>query len=170
MGQKMKNRKQGFILLSKRSRDTGILNPPEQSGCSSTLPHPAPHVSKTPPQKEYQRKYYLTHLKAIKEKRKEWYLTNREKAIERQKKRQKGYYQTLIGKEANSKHHASQRKLGFKPLNKRFLGAEPHHIDKERVVYMPATIHQTIRHSLLRNRNMDAINKVAFEFLKSQEG
>ncbi len=63
------------------------------------------------------------------------------------------------------KTSAKRRQLGFNPLNKWFAGSHGHHIDKERVVYMPAQLHESVRHSLFQNRNMEEINNMAFEFL-----
>jgi hypothetical protein len=64
---------------------------------------------------------------------------------------------------------ARRRQLGFIPLNKPFPGSHGHHIDKERVIYMPAETHKTISHSVLRNRNIREINTAAYRFLSDNQ-
>ena len=57
-----------------------------------------------------------------------------------------------------------RRNLGFEPFNFYFEGSEAHHIDNERVIYIPKTLHRSIRHSLSNKQSMKKINKVAFEY------
>lgn len=89
-------------------------------------------------------------------------------------KRRKLYpdYQKQWSQSPSGKHHkalrdAKRRKLLGEPktiLGRWFPGAELHHITAETVVYIPKALHQSIRHSLTRNRNMDEINVAAMEF------
>lgn len=64
-------------------------------------------------------------------------------------------------KRSNTKH----RGLGFVPLNEPFYGAEGHHLDKERVVYIPAELHKSIPHNVWTGLHMEEINRVALEWV-----
>lgn len=59
------------------------------------------------------------------------------------------------------------RSLGWIPLNKSFEGSEGHHIDFDFVIYVPKELHQSVRHSLSKNINMEEINSKALDFLKN---
>lgn len=129
--------------------------------------------------KGYKKKYCLTHRQQEKEYRKKWREKNPDKEAEigrksyvKTKEKQllyaKQYRQTPEGKKANTKGKFKRRHLGFIPLNSYFKGAEGHHIDRERVIYIPQKLHESIGHSILKNRNMNAINAKAFEFLESR--
>ena len=107
------------------------------------------------------RAYYRTHPEQRKASARAYYRTH----PEQRKASSKAYRQTPEGKETQKKRHAKRKQFGFIPLNKWFEGSHGHHIDKERVVYIPKDIHESISHSILRNRNMEAINTVAREFL-----
>lgn len=111
--------------------------------------------------KKYKKKWRQIHSIELKEENKKYCLEHPEK----KKKWKKRYQQSLKGKALERKMKASRKQLGFIPLNKPFIGCEGHHIDKERVIYMPRKIHREISHSVLRNHNMEAINKAAFEFI-----
>ena len=64
--------------------------------------------------------------------------------------------------------HAEKRKqFGFKSLNKWFEGSEGHHINLIQVIYIPKALHHSIYHSVIRNMNMEAINKLAFNYLNA---
>ena len=110
---------------------------------------------------EYMREYRSTHPDRQKINIEKWHLAHPENL----KKQQKKYRQTLKGKGTRLKHNAVRRQLGFIPLNEYFKGSEGHHVDRERVIYIPLELHQSIWHSITQNKNMDAINKVAFNFL-----
>jgi hypothetical protein len=62
---------------------------------------------------------------------------------------------------AQRKIKAKRRTLGFVPINDSFLGCEGHHLDNERVVYIPKTLHHSIYHNVWTGRNMDKINALA---------
>lgn len=112
----------------------------------------------------YSKGYNLKHKKKIRACQKAWYLANKEKASISWKKHQ----QTPKGKQTKVKARAKRKQLGFIPLNEWFEGADAHHINKERVVYIPKELHQSIWHSLLQNINMKAINTKAKQFLQTQ--
>ncbi|MFA5379109.1 MAG: hypothetical protein WC455_25360 [Dehalococcoidia bacterium] len=67
------------------------------------------------------------------------------------------------------KHLAKRRRLGFVPMNQPIVGAEAHHIDKERVIYIPKDLHRSIPHDVWTGKNMDKINAEAFNYLFKQE-
>lgn len=69
----------------------------------------------------------------------------------------------------HGKCRAKRRTLGFIPLNQPFDGCNGHHIDRERVVYIPEVLHMSIRHNVWNGHNMAKINAVAFNFLFKQE-
>lgn len=97
--------------------------------------------------KEYTVKYRQTHKEYLKEYQKRW---NR----------------TPKGKKSHRKSYAKRRQLGFIPLNKPFEGCEGHHIDFERVIYIPKKLHRSVWHSLTSGIGMDKINKLALEYLE----
>jgi len=111
--------------------------------------------------KAYRRKYYLRHP----EKMRAWRLAHPENVKIMEKK----YNQSLKGKERDKRRVAIRKQLGFVPLNSYFPGSESHHIDEQRIIYMPEEMHHLIRHSLLQNRNMRKINYLAFLYLESEE-
>ena len=74
----------------------------------------------------------------------------------------KGGYKVWRKRQRNKR-----RNLDFIPLNKFFEDAEAHHIDTIYVIYMDRVVHQSIKHSVLRNVNMDTINAVAFNYLNN---
>jgi hypothetical protein len=63
------------------------------------------------------------------------------------------------------KQKAKRRLLGFVSLNKSFTGCEGHHVDNERVIYMPKELHRSIYHRQTDGRGMAEINAVAYNFL-----
>ena len=94
-----------------------------------------------------------------KEYMKQYYEKHRDELLAHQKQ----YNVLEIIRRRNSKR---QRELGFIPLNKPFKGSVAHHIDKIYVIYIPEDIHHSIAHSVFKNKNMDEINAVAFNYLK----
>ena len=65
-------------------------------------------------------------------------------------------------RECRRKYSATNRCLGFSPLNQWSDGLVMHHIDKEHVLFIPSEIHRSIRHSQNRPETMEQINTVAF--------
>jgi len=73
---------------------------------------------------------------------------------------------TPNGKKSNAKkYNRRHRNLGFIPLNEYFEGCEAHHIDNKHIIYMPTILHRSIRHSLKTGKNMDTINRLAFQYI-----
>jgi hypothetical protein len=68
-------------------------------------------------------------------------------------------------REANRKHCAKRRALGFNPLNASFAGAEPHHVNQVDVIYVPAALHDSVWHNVWTGKNMEQMNKLAFAYL-----
>ena len=106
-----------------------------------------------------------------------WYLKNRDKKIkqtqkwraenpERKKRVQKKYNQRPIVKAKLKARNAMRRhELGFFQLNNYFEGSVAHHISRNFVIHIPEEIHKSIWHCLWTGKNMDAINKLAIEFI-----
>ena len=70
--------------------------------------------------------------------------------------------------EEHKKREAKHRLLGFVPLNKSFVGSNGHHVDMERVIYIPTELHRSISHDVRTGRNMDKINALAFQWLEME--
>ena len=85
---------------------------------------------------------------------------------EQAKEYQKKCYQSPKGKRSRIESNARRRQLGFIPLNEPFEGCEGHHIDIERVIYIPKKLHRSIWHSISSGVGMDKINKLAFDYLR----
>lgn len=138
---------------------------------------------------EHKREYDKTHAEDRKVYKKAWHLAHREESISRNKawrlarpdyykayylahkeearQAERAYKRTPKGKKYTQKRNAIRRQLNFIPLNKPFKGSHAHHIDRERVIYIPKELHISIWHSVLKNRNMDKINTMAVRFLKT---
>ena len=104
-------------------------------------------------------------------KSKEWQLENPEKKKEFSRKwwqsdEGKAYTQFDNYKASKIKHQFKRRDLGFIPLNNYFEGGEWHHVDEDHVICIPAELHKSIYHNIWTVKNMEAINKEAFEFLE----
>ena len=99
--------------------------------------------------KDDKRKYYQEHKKEEYERTKQWRKNNPDKF-------------RLQAARYNNKHY---RNLSFVPLNKSFKNSDAHHLDRTYVIYIPKEIHRSIRHSVLRNINMDEINAIAFNYI-----
>lgn len=123
--------------------------------------------------KEYNKAYYLLRYEQLKESAKAYHFKHHEHNKNRNrnyylsnKLQIKTYWQSPKGKLAMQRNKAKRyRQLGFIPLNQWFKDSEAHHIDKEKVIYIPKELHESINHSLLQNRNMEVINAKALEFL-----
>jgi hypothetical protein len=72
-------------------------------------------------------------------------------------------------KVSGQKHHSQRRLLGFVPLNKPLSDCVAHHVDNERVIYMPQELHRSIFHRQRDDLGMAKINAVAYNFLFKQE-
>jgi len=108
---------------------------------------------------------YLTHLRETKEYNQNYYLSYKEQIKEKVIR----YCHTPEGHKNKKKNRFKRRSLGFMPLNKHFTDSDAHHIDEQRVIYMPKEMHQSVYHSVFKNTNMRIINILAFRWLESEE-
>ena len=92
--------------------------------------------------------------------RKKWQQTNKCKVAKKE------WWQSEEGKALKRKDNANRRDLGFIALNETFPSSVFHHIDKYHGIYITEELHRSIRHNLKTGKNMDEINKEAFEFLE----
>jgi hypothetical protein len=115
----------------------------------------------------YMRKYWALHPEAARAKHHAYYLEHREEIHAKNAVYRKEHPEgsAMIRK----RHKAVRRSLGFVPMNQPFDGCNGHHIDRERVVYIPEVLHMSIRHNVWNGRNMAKINAIAFNFLFKQE-
>jgi predicted RNA-binding Zn-ribbon protein involved in translation (DUF1610 family) len=114
--------------------------------------------------RESQRKWRKTHLKKHKELQKKYRQRHRKEIRAKQDKWWKEHHEKL--REKRKRHsYRRERNLDFIPLNKWRPGYEAHHLDRKYIIYIPKDIHQSIRHSVLRNQNMDEINAIAWNYL-----
>jgi hypothetical protein len=95
------------------------------------------------------KEYYLAHKEQRKQYDKRWFLEHPEQIRELWKKH----------------FNKRERTFDFIPLNKFFEGSVAHHLDKVYVVYMDKETHQGIKHSVLKNMNMNEINAIAFNYI-----
>lgn len=122
------------------------------------------------------RKWEQTHLETARKRKREWNLKHPAEMAETKKRfalthpgYDKKYSKTEKGKETKGKASrvmkAKRRQLGFIPLNKPFRNSVGHHVDTERVIYMPNKLHCSISHNVFTGKNMDKINKIAFNYV-----
>jgi hypothetical protein len=115
---------------------------------------------------EYAKQYREAYPEEVKQRTVQWKQGHREEI----KTYNKQYRQQPAGKENHRKGEAKRRSnFGFIPLNKYFEGSRSHHVDRERVIYIPTKLHESIRHSVTQNRNMYKMNEAAFNFLNGGE-
>jgi hypothetical protein len=106
------------------------------------------------------------HSEKVSEASKAWEKRNPEKRVKLRKLWEKRNPDKV--RQHRKEDNANRRKLGFTPLNKPFGDSHGHHINKEFVIYIPKEIHTSIKHSVLKNRNMEEINSKAFCFYVEQ--
>lgn len=112
-----------------------------------------------------------------------WYTENKDKALEYQKKyrdenketikiKYSAWLKTPAGKEASTRHKQKRRSLGYAPLNKRFEGAEYHHLhvdlegnpNKAIGLYIPSELHKSVPHNHSTMRGMKKMNELALDW------
>lgn len=67
---------------------------------------------------------------------------------------------------SHSKSKSKRRALGFIPSNQSFIGCEAHHVDHDRVLYIPSELHKSVSHNVWTGYNMDKMNILAFQWLE----
>ena len=107
--------------------------------------------------------YYRLHPEKSKKDSKKYLKTYNGKVTRKESK--KTWLQTDNGKSCTRKCNAHRRCLGSISINKPFDDSEFHHFSKEHGIHIPAEIHKSITHNIWTGKNMEAINKEAFEFL-----
>lgn len=121
---------------------------------------------KTHPEKtrEHSRNQYRKNPKKVTEQVTKWRKANQECVREKQREwREKN---PSKASEINKKHNATRkRELGFTPLNQWFNNSIGHHIDTERVIYIPTEIHCSHPHTLKKPETMLRINAIAIYYL-----
>lgn len=133
--------------------------------------------------KNYHKKYYKNNKEKLIDQHKEYQKNHKEEIKEQKKKYHENYYEenkkdlleyqqkyqkTPKGKENNKKiRNKRQRSLGFNPLNEYLENSEAHHINNIDVIYIPINYHLR-GHSVIKNKNMESINTIAFFFLLMQ--
>lgn len=140
--------------------------------------------------KKCRAQYHKDHKEEVAARKKEWYKSHKEEKVITNKEYQTVHKEELAIKakkryENNKKRVAitgkrwrennlekgkvknarRKRELGFNLLNKKFEGSVAHHINIEDVIYIPEPIHKFVSHNVRTGRNMDAINKIAFQYL-----
>ena len=65
----------------------------------------------------------------------------------------------------NRRHTAKRRGLGHFLLNTSFECSEGHHVTHNYVIFIPAYMHQSIRHNMHTGKNMLKVNESALRFL-----
>ena len=111
----------------------------------------------------HKRQYYKTHRNELLAYTKLYYEQNKDKKnqqVRAWQKNHRGQY-----REIKRKGKFKRRSLGFVPLNEPFEGSEAHHIDKEKVIYIPKEYHQSVRHNVWTGKNMVLINNLAYDYL-----
>lgn len=74
------------------------------------------------------------------------------------------YDRTSNGKVMKQKKDAKHRQLGFIPLNEVQENCVAHHISENFVIYIPKKLHESMYHNIWNWKNMNIMNKYAFEF------
>ena len=114
--------------------------------------------------REYIKNWKQRNSERVQEINKHWQQENKEHYNE-YNRQWKEEHPDRVRESAKKQKNKRYRQFDFIPLNKPFNGAEAHHIDKNYIIYIPKEVHQSIHHSVLRNKNMDEINAVAFNYL-----
>ena len=70
-------------------------------------------------------------------------------------------------KDFKSRNHVKREHKCIK-LNERFLNCEMHHVISGVVIYIPKCIHQSIKHNMRNGKNMNEINKLAYNYLRGE--
>ena len=111
--------------------------------------------------KELSRKYNKT------DKRKNYISAYQKKNKDKLNEKYRQWAKTEKGRETGRKKRDKRlRNFGFNPLNRYFEGANAHHKDFENIIYITEKLHKSIHHNLRTGKNMEEINKLAFDFME----
>jgi len=112
------------------------------------------------------RKYYKEHRDEMSAYNKLYYEQNKDRYRQWAKVWRESHREQR--REIERRHGFKRRSLGFVCLNKPFEGSEAHHICPTFVIYIPKDIHQSISHNVWTGKNMDEINRLAWEWVKHE--
>jgi hypothetical protein len=110
----------------------------------------------------YWKQRYKDNREQVKEHAKQYYKDNKVEYRERCNAWRASHPEKV--KERNSR----RLHMGFKPLNRYFMGSVAHHLDDTYVVYIPKEVHGSIYHCLETGVGMEEINKFAMDFIKEK--
>lgn len=80
------------------------------------------------------------------------------------------YARTEAGKLTDARAKAKRKRdLGFKPLNNWFPDSHGHHLNQNDVLYIPAELHNSIKHKQDDLDSMRLINEAAFEWFYAKD-
>jgi hypothetical protein len=116
---------------------------------------------------EYKRKYYAANQEEVTQRAIEWNRAHPDRRREHNAKwrdENPEEYRQMLAR-SNKKQKAKRKGMGFQPLNEMFEGSQGHHVNNDQVIYMPASIHQGVRHNLRTGEGMAEINALAFQYL-----
>lgn len=145
--------------------------------------------------KERRKKYRLDNLEKRKESCRIWRAehpdygkdyreANKEKCVNDNKKWQQEHKEMVNAKTRRWQHtpkgrvakrknrkkmDVKRRGFGFIPLNTQTPGADGHHVDQDRIIYIPYEMHEFNQHSVTQDRWMEVINTLAFNWLEAEE-
>lgn len=114
--------------------------------------------------KEYWKNYREKNVEFLKEMKKIYWINNRDIILSKNKL----YQKSPAGKESDKRKHAKRKQFGFNPINRWFPDSHGHHVNKNDVIHIPEDLHIEIKHSVLKNKNMETINSYAYFFLMQQ--
>ena len=117
--------------------------------------------------KEYDKQYYKEHRNERSAYKKQYREQNKDKFKQQIRAWRENHieqYREIMRKVKTKR----ERSLGFVPLNKPFEGSEAHHICPTFVIYIPKDMHRSIYHNVWTGKNMEEINKLAWEELYKQ--
>ncbi len=111
--------------------------------------------------KKRQHEYYKKYKTEFMEYGKQYYKQNKIKILIDISQ----WIKTPNGKESRKKTSCKRRNLKFIPLNNPLKEkCEPHHLDKEYVLYIPYKLHHSIYHNVHTGYNMNIINDRVFKW------
>lgn len=119
---------------------------------------------KTP---EERKNYRINHREREKAHNKKWEENHPERAKQSMNERVRRWRlkHPEDRKRTRRRNKAKRRKLGFVPLNEPFAGSDAHHIDKIHIIYVPKSLHDSIRHNIWTGKGMTEINSEVYKWL-----
>lgn len=125
------------------------------------------HTNHAEEEKAWHARRYAAHCEEAKARTRERYVTCKDVILETARKWRRKNPEKV--REEYRRTMAHRRSLKFVPLNAPFDGCEGHHIDKERIIYIPARLHESVPHNVFTGKNMEKINTLALDFVIAQQ-